>query len=309
MGFTYRKKACIIRNGAYIMERVTVEQLNPGMILARSIFLADGRILCRKKTAISQMAITKFKELRLPAVYITSHPDDNTVYDSVSDTTRSDLMQILSKLSFDLRTSQNISLYPCKQILTNLIDEILENQNIIPAVNEIRIFNDYVYSHSFNVGIIAVKIGIRLGYDQSKLLDLALGAFLHDLGMTRIAPEILGRVGGLTKEEIGMVRTHPKIGHDLVHQITDISKNALQVIYQHHERLNGSGYPKGIRGDEITELARIVMVADVFDAMTSEKLYRKAKPVAEVIDYLKSLITIEFDPVVVAALIKIYETK
>jgi HD-GYP domain-containing protein (c-di-GMP phosphodiesterase class II) len=186
--------------------------------------------------------------------------------------------------------------------LTNMIDEIIQNQNILPAVNDIRILNDYVYSHSVNVCIIAVRIGIRLGYDQSKLLDLALGAFLHDLGMTRIPPDILGRVGGLTTEEISIVRTHPKTGYDLLNQIIDISKNALQVVSQHHERLNGSGYPKGISGAEINEFALIVMVADVFDAMTSEKLYRKSKPVSEVIDHLKSLKTIEFAPVVVDAI-------
>ncbi len=291
------------------MERVAVEKLHPGMILARSIFLADGRILCRKKAEISQTAITKFKELRLPAVYVISHPDDNTTRDPVSDITRSDLMLGLSKLSSDLRVNQNVNLSYCNKALQNLIDEILENQSIIPMINEIRILNDYIFSHSFNIVFIAVKIGIYLGYDRLKLLDLALGAFLHDLGMTRISPEILGRVGGLTPEETKIIRTHPKIGYDLAHQITDIPKNVLQVIYQHHERLNGSGYPKGIKGDEIGEYTRIIMVADVFDAMTSEKLYRKAKPVTEVIDYLTSLKSIEFDPEVIAALIKIYEPK
>jgi hypothetical protein len=169
------------------MEKVYVEQLIPGMILAKSIFLADGRILCRKKTTISPTAIAKFKELRLPAIYITCTPDDNTDQDPVSDTTRSDLMQALLKLNSDLRVSQNINLYSYKLILTNMIDEIIQNQNILPAVNDIRILNDYVYSHSVNVCIIAVRIGIRLGYNQSKLLDLALGAFLHDLGMTKYA--------------------------------------------------------------------------------------------------------------------------
>ncbi len=288
------------------MEKIYVEHLNPGMILARSIYLADGRILCRKKTEISSVAINKFKELRLPAVYIASIPEDNTVEDAVSDTTRSDAIQTLSKLSSDLRTTQNVSLAPCKKILTALIAEIGDHKDTLPEVNDIRILNDYVFSHSVNVCVIAIKMGTVLGLDSAKLLELAFGAFLHDIGMTRISPDILSRVGGLTPEEMGVIRTHPKIGYDIISPLIDVPKNAMLATYQHHERYNGAGYPKGISGAEINELARIIMVADVFDAMSAEKLYRKAKPVPEIIEYLKSQKGIEFDPAAVNALVKIY---
>lgn len=287
------------------MEKLTIEQLYPGMILARSIYLADGRILCPKKTEISRTAISKFREIRLPAVYVSSD-SETMIQDPLSDATRSELSHTLAKIDAEFRAGRRVHLSHCKHILNTMIDEILATPGNLPVVNEIRVLNDNILGHTVNICISAVKIGIIFNYDRNQLFELSLGAFLHDIGMIKIPDEVLNRIGGLTDEEIRMIQTHPKLGYELISQIGEIPKTTGLVAYQHHERLNGKGYPKGLPGSEIHEYAKIVSVLDSFDAMITEKLYRKAKPIPEAIQNLKSLKGLEYDPKAVDALAKIY---
>lgn len=285
------------------MEKVYIENVKPGMILGRSIFLADGRILLRQKTEISANAISKLRELRLPSVYI--NPIDQEIADPVSDAVRSELIQSLYKLDFGKTDIKNINISACKDNLYELVDEIVRNQRVPVRFTEIRLHNDYIYSHMVNVCIIAVKIGLQMSYNQLKLAELAIGALFHDVGMAKVPSEILTRIGGLTSEEMRQVHQHSKDGYELLRQIPGISAVSANVAYQHHERFNGTGYPRGMVGTDIIEFARITAVADVFDAMTTEKVYSHAKSVLDTLRFIESLKGIEFDSEVVDTLAKV----
>jgi HD-GYP domain-containing protein (c-di-GMP phosphodiesterase class II) len=286
------------------MEKVYIENLKPGMILGRSILLADGRILLRQKAEISATAISKLRDLRLPSVYI-ENATHQEIMDLVSDGTRSDLIQSLYKIDLGRTAVKNINLLACKHNLYQLVDEIVSNQKIPLYFTEIRLHNDYIYSHMVNVCIISVKMGLQMGYNQLKLAELAVGSLFHDVGMTKISSEILSRIGGLTSEEMRQVQMHSKDGYELLRQLPDISAVSANVAYQHHERFNGTGYPRGMVGDEIHEFARITAVADVFDAMTTEKAYSHAKTVMETLKFINSLKGIEFDPLTVDTLAEV----
>lgn len=284
------------------MQKVRIENMQPGMIIARTIYANDGRILISKKTEISAPIIAKLKELRLPSAYIETHSGAE-INDPVSDTTRSELMRNLSKFDYELRSGRSMNLLACKQPLYKMIDEIISTEKSSHVLADIRIHNDYTYGHSIHVCILAVKIGLKMGFDRAKIDDLALGALYHDIGMIKIPVEILDRIGGLTKEEIKMVQNHPKLGFEILKE-QQIPLESARVASQHHERYDGSGYPRGLAGGDIDELARITAVADVFDAMTTEKIYRYAKSVSDTLNHIKSLRKIEFDPHVVDALEK-----
>ncbi|MGE5581736.1 MAG: HD-GYP domain-containing protein [Bacillota bacterium] len=280
------------------MEKLRTENLKPGMILGRSIFLADGRILVRRKTELTAASISKLREMRLPAVYVET-VNDEQIEDLVSDAVRSDLIQSLYKLDLTGNNGKSINIVPCKQIMFQLVDEVVRNPKAPICFTEIRFLNDYLYSHMVNVCILAVKMGLQMAYNQLKLAELAIGALFHDVGMAKIPPEIVNRVGGLTSEEMRLVQNHSKDGYDLLRQISGFSAVSANIAYQHHERYNGTGYPRGLAGNEIHEFAKIVAVADVFDAMTTEKLYSNAKSIPETVKFLKSLKGIEFDPEIV----------
>lgn len=284
------------------MEKVAVDKLTAGMILARSIFQSDGRILVRKNTELSSSIIARLKDLRFPAAYVetTAASDFN---EPVSDLTRSEVVQSVARLDSAFRSGKGINFLACKAPLQKMIFEVMENKNIPLSTIEIRSLNDSIYNHMVQVCIIAVRIALQMGYDQAKLLELASGVLFHDIGMTRIAPDILNRIGGLTSDEMIQIRTHPKTGYDLIKQSHDLPGVAAEVALQHHERYNGSGYPRKLSGLHIHEYARIAAVADVFDAMTTEKPYRPAKSFDDTLAYIQSQKGAEFDPLVADALV------
>jgi len=145
-------------------------------------------------------------------------------------------------------------------------------------------------------------IARRLGISEPKeVSELASGALLHDIGMRHLPRYLFNKAGKLTPVEMAMVQEHPTLGFRELEPRGDISWGQLMVIYQHHERLDGSGYPAGISGDEIHLWARICAVADVFDAMTCHRPYRPAFPLSEVCDHLSKHAGTRYDADVVDA--------
>lgn len=286
------------------MKKVRIEELQAGMVLARTIYSPDGRVLVKDNTELSMTLLNRLKELGLPAAYIkgTAQIKGDLL---VSDITRVDLIKSLSQLEKGIRSGKKLDLLSGKNLLFALIDEINTNRrNPLDEFPDIRLHDDYVYGHSVNVCVIAVKIGLKLGYNQLKLADLAIGALYHDIGMTKIPVEILHKAAHLTPEETILIRTHAENGYKILKGNFGISNVSAHIAYQHHERYDGSGYPRGLAGKSIHEFARIVAIADVFDSLTTEKVYRRALSIHDTLAYIKSKSGIDFDPELVEILLR-----
>ncbi|HPW41973.1 MAG TPA: HD-GYP domain-containing protein, partial [Bacillota bacterium] len=141
-------------------------------------------------------------------------------------------------------------------------------------------------------------------YDEEKLRELGMGAMLHDIGKTRIPHEILNKPESLTKEEFELVKKHTSYGYELLKRSDVLSTYASYIALTHHERHDGEGYPLGLRGEEIHEFARIVSVADVFDAITSDRVYKKRINVNEAVEYLIGMGDHQFDYNIVRSFIE-----
>ncbi len=157
--------------------------------------------------------------------------------------------------------------------------------------------------HSRRVTDMAVRLGKTLGLDQEDLRQLQRGALLHDIGKIAVPDSILLKKGKLTRKEMAQVRQHPEHAKLFMEQI-EFLKPAMAIPYSHHERWDGKGYPQGLKGEQIPFLARIFAVADVWDALTSERSYHKAMSFAEALDTIRSEAGTHFDPQVVDAFIK-----
>ena len=157
--------------------------------------------------------------------------------------------------------------------------------------------------HSRRVADVAVRLGKTMGLKEDQLQQLQRGGLLHDIGKIAIPDSILLKEGKLTQEEVALVRRHPEHAKSFMEQI-DFLKPAMTVPYSHHERWDGTGYPQGLKGEQIPLLARIFAVADVWDALTSERPYRKAMSFAEALDYIRSQSGKHFDPQAVNAFTK-----
>lgn len=166
----------------------------------------------------------------------------------------------------------------------------------------------YTAGHQQRVAELSVAIGHELGLDAERLIGLRLGATIHDIGKIYVPAEILNRPGRLTAAEFELIKTHPQVGYDIIKDV-NFPWPLAQMILQHHERLDGSGYPRGLRGEEIIIEARVLAVADVVEAMSSHRPYRPAcapdAALREIAEHRGSL----YDPAVVDACLKLFAEK
>jgi HD-GYP domain-containing protein (c-di-GMP phosphodiesterase class II) len=160
----------------------------------------------------------------------------------------------------------------------------------------------YTHGHSSMVADISARIGQRIGLDPDSLRGLTHGALLHDVGKIGVPDHVLNKPASLTPEEWGWIKAHPVVGWEMASRAPSLRK-ALAVVRHHHERWDGSGYPDGLGGDEIPQDARIAAVADVWDALTSDRAYRQAWPLDEALEHIVAARGTLFDPLCVDALL------
>ncbi|MCA1220477.1 HD-GYP domain-containing protein, partial [Streptomyces sp. 8L] len=170
-------------------------------------------------------------------------------------------------------------------------------------VQAVDIKDRYTRGHSERVGRASAMIAAELGMDRDRLEVLRFAGILHDVGKLGVPTRVLRKEGPLTPQERRVIELHPEYGHEIVRGIVFLGE-ARSAILHHHERMDGSGYPHGLHGDEIPEVARVVAVADAFDAMTSTRSYRRARPVATAVAELRRCAGSQFDPAMVGALVR-----
>lgn len=141
-------------------------------------------------------------------------------------------------------------------------------------LHSLGMYADWVYVHSIDVALISGIIAGRMNYSEQEQQEICLGALLHDVGKLLVPKEIIQKPGSLTEEEMSLVRKHSEYGRDLLKDV-GLPPRSLEIVLQHHERLDGSGYPYGLSEDQISDYAKIVMVADVLDAITSYRPYKE----------------------------------
>ncbi|MGV2917974.1 HD-GYP domain-containing protein, partial [Streptomyces alfalfae] len=168
-------------------------------------------------------------------------------------------------------------------------------------VQAVDLKDRYTRGHSERVGRASVLIAEELGMDDDRVEVLRFAGILHDVGKLGVPTRLLRKDGPLTPEERRVIELHPEYGHEMVRGIGFLGE-AREAILHHHERIDGTGYPYGLAGRQIPESARVVAVADAFDAMTSTRSYSRARPVAVALEELDRCAGAHFDPVMVAAL-------
>lgn len=278
------------------MRRISVERLNEDMVLAKTLYTIDGNILLNAGIKLKSSYINKFKELGIGEIYI----DDNigadiVIEDVIKDETRFEARVAVKKAMDNVMNGNNLDVKPIRNVVGKIVEELLTVQDAVINLQDIKSFDNYTFSHSANVCVLSAVTGISMGYDSYKLKELCMGALLHDIGKTKIPNEIMNKISPLTNEEFEIVKKHARYGYDMLKQSMDISSYTAYVALTHHEKYNGEGYPLGLKGKAIHEFSRIVSVADVYDAMTSNRIYRRRINISEVVEYLVSLGGHHFD--------------
>ncbi|GJM79844.1 hypothetical protein HMSSN139_23400 [Paenibacillus sp. HMSSN-139] len=161
-------------------------------------------------------------------------------------------------------------------LIESILDDLSARDDAMIMMMNMNSMDHYLYRHSLNVCVYTLLLGQLHGYTKDELTVLGLGALLHDIGKTKLPLELLTKPSRLTDEEFEMIKRHPDFGFKMLKDEPGIPLLSAHCAYQHHEKIDGSGYPRGIRGNEIHEYARWIAITDAYDAMTTHRSYRKA---------------------------------
>lgn len=199
----------------------------------------------------------------------------------------------------NIKESGELNLQGMKSHLVSTLPDMVRNNDVLMRLNQLQRTDDYTFEHSMRVSILATMIGKWLGYSQTEMLELSEAGMLYDIGKLSIPEEILRKPGPLTPQEFEMIRRHPQNGYSILLGTKGVSQNVKYAALHHHERLDGSGYPLRLRSNQIHYFAKIIMVCDVFDAMTNDRPYKKKISEMLALDYLIWNSGKLFDPEVV----------
>lgn len=297
------------------MTFVPIDRLKEGMMLDRDVYLYDYKTckiaMLRSGQVLTNSYIQKLDELQILGAYI--HSDDRGGPGGLTDgPIRPELkeeaisnIQCVFKM-FD-KSAQNINISYINQtieISKKLVTALQSNKNIELSIASLKMYDDYTYNHSLGVSILSIAIGLSMGLKTAELYELGFCALLHDIGKMAIPIEIISKPAKLTKEEFEIVKQHPLKGAEffLKHQLAN--KKVCAGVLTHHEKFDGTGYPSGLKGDQIPLFGRIISVADVYDALTSARPYRDPSSPADAIEYVMGCSGSTFDIAVVEAFLK-----
>ncbi len=204
----------------------------------------------------------------------------------------------------NIRETGELNLQEMKKNLVETLPDVVRNNDVLKRLNELQRTDDYLFEHSMRVSILSTMIGKWFGYSQKELLELNEAGMLYDIGSLKIPEEILKKPGELTKEEWDIVRRHPQNGYSILLRTKGVSSNVKYAALHHHERIDGSGYPLRLRGNQIHPYAKIIMACDVFEAMITDRPYKKKVSPMLAIEYLTWNSGKLFDQEVVYTLIR-----
>jgi putative nucleotidyltransferase with HDIG domain len=178
------------------------------------------------------------------------------------------------KLMEDIKLGKQLEMEQVNHVVVSMVDSILRNKDALICVARMRERDEYTFTHSVNVCVLLISFSKYIGYDYKSLKSIAIGGLLHDIGKMKLPNEILNKTDKLTEDEFMKIKEHVEHGIALLDQYQNIDEIAMKIVTQHHERLDGAGYPNSLKGEEISIYGQMAAIADVYDAITSDRCYR-----------------------------------
>lgn len=276
------------------MRYVRTEHLEKGMVLVNTLYDNNEKVLLKANRKLTQNYIIRIQQLDIPGLYVFEDDEIDEHTPIISEQTRLKAITSLKRLNID----------DCIYIANSIVEEIRESDSMIMETMHLSSYDNYTYSHSVNVNILSVILGVACGLRDDDLKKLSQAALLHDIGKTCVPIEIINKPGRLTDAEYEEVKNHPRYGYNMLRNNYEISSVARNAILSHHENEDGSGYPRGLTSEKIHLLAKIIHVADVYDALITKRIYKDAMNPADALEYLMGNAGRMFDKELVATFLE-----
>jgi HD-GYP domain-containing protein (c-di-GMP phosphodiesterase class II) len=248
------------------------------MVIAKDVFQDTGILMLNEGVALTTELITKLRYWGIGEVMIEelkpSFKEQQEVLLAPKITAAHDRMVGITQNIMTCDNIKEADSFLLRGMVGDIESQIDLNTNLLLSLNHLKTYDSYLFSHVVNVCILALIIGRELRMSPEQLKDLGMAALLHDFGMIKIDRAIYDQGSKLTTEGWQEIKKHPDYGYNILAE-NDFSTEVLLGIRQHHERINGSGYPLGLKGSEIGQFGKIIAVADVYDACISPRKHRK----------------------------------
>lgn len=206
------------------------------------------------------------------------------------------LVQSTKNILQDIQDGKTPDISACTAVRDIVVNEVSANLEKIECIGQLRVFDEYTFSHTINVSTISSALGLTLKLSEKELEDLSLGALLHDIGKMKIPIDILNKPGKLDFEEFEIIKSHTIHGYKIILNEMYLSDKIAKVALEHQEKYGGTGYPNKLKGQEISLFAQITAIADVFDALVSKRIYKNPMPQHEALKIMLSEGSQSFNP-------------
>lgn len=267
-----------------------------GQRVGKAIYSYDGHLLIKTGTTINNDILNKLERHAIdPVDILNALTGDVQQKGIISDEEMNESIDVVKRVFENvLHNDENgvSSAIPpeqmklVKETIDNLIEALSKTENLLYTVSDMLENAAYTYKHSVNVTILSILTAKALDYRDYDIRNIALGAFLHDIGKMLVDQNLITKPGNLSNIERKEVNNHAQYGYDLIKDIKDLPYTAKLIVLLHHEKLDGTGYPFGLKGIEIPEYVRIVTICDMYDAMTTDRVYRGKMPIYSVLEIL-----------------------
>ena len=275
---------------------VNVEELVPGMEIAENIFNDWGAIIIAENSILDHSLIKGLNMLGIKRIKTYRKAYD--VWDRSFEEFKIRYTQnliLIREVIQDLYTGKPLDMGKINAITRSINEKNYEGIDILKFIGEGRVADEYIYTHCINVAMLSMLIArwLRLGEEETEEVEKA--GLLHDIGKSRIAPSIVNKPGPLLPHEFEEIKKHPAYGYEILKGVEGLPDEICRGVLMHHEREDGSGYPAALKRESISEYARIIAVADIYDAMTSDRTYLRKQSPFSAFEYLESVSLKELD--------------
>lgn len=275
------------------MRFVPTNCIVPGTRLGQTLYGTNGEVLLRDGTMMKESYIEKLCAQGYNGAYIDDDISrDIEIRETISSELKNKTVKALKTMFIQIETHKSSSntrdreIADMQSLVESIFNEISNTENLMVNMLDIKIFDDYTYYHSSNVTVLSMVLGIALNLKRNTIMQLGMAALFHDIGKVYISKDILNKAGKLTEEEFNEIKEHSTLGYRHLKDMLSVPPRTYVGVLQHHEKYDGTGYPHGFSGTDISLFGRIIAVTDVYDALTSDRPYRKGLFPSEAMEYI-----------------------
>jgi len=281
------------------MRFISTDRIAQGMKLAFPIYTIQGDILVTEGYELNERVIGHIKKHEYNGIYIRDKYSEDLSVNVIIDT------HLKTKMAATLKEVSNYlkrGLYPDRQVrslkdgVEEIINGVINNKNLMVNIVDIKVRKDYQYYHAVATCLLSIIMGFELGMNRLELYSLGVAGLFHDIGKAMVPEHVVDKVEKLTPTEEKVLGTHAYKGYKFLTESNNFSSQICVGVLDHHEKFDGSGYPNQKKGRDIFLYGRIVAIASAYDALTSDKPYKKAIPPSDAMEYIMGGSGTIFDP-------------